>query len=181
MGFATEDLKQYMVAGTTTGTDRYVNSGVLPTKQFDFPGGNVVVGGKGVHEILLARPGVQISQLILEADSVHAPYHTHLAAEVAVVNDGAYHDADLEGNVVQLYPTGTVVGYAPWSTHRPHSTDGAKITYVAFGGLIEAKDVEPHLRKILEMGCPVNAFEWAMLSLVPDRAERHSLLDRIFQ
>ena len=65
------------------------------------------------------------------------------------------------------------------STHRPLSSDGAKILYIPFDGIVFGKNPEDLARKMVKVGTATEALEYALQWMVPDVSKRRELLDAI--
>ena len=80
---------------------------------------------------------------------------------------------------IESYPAGRVVFYSQGSTHRPLSTDGAKILYIPFDGILFGKDPEDLARKMVKVGTAAEALEYALHWMVPDAGRRREIQDAL--
>src|SRR3989344_1127708 len=93
----------------TTGNDNYLNSGVrmsqvLNPSQLDFR-----TLASGFNEWTTASPRVTLTQLNMPKDCLNLGPHCHPGGELAVVTDGCYFDARIDGSKMWEYPKGSVV------------------------------------------------------------------------
>ncbi len=167
-----------------TGTERFVNSGVLPLKKIEYPGLELYTGGTGLHEFMHPGPRIYVSRLVMNRGCSLGP-HFHPGTELAFLADGSYHDADMDGNMIKEYREGDWVWYNKWSSHRPLTNGGARIAYIEYNGIIIANnpaDVRGLMEKAKKAGIQKeeDALEYALGWIFPNLSERQKILDEVF-
>ncbi|MDO8555939.1 MAG: hypothetical protein Q7R96_02075, partial [Nanoarchaeota archaeon] len=125
--------------------------------------------------------------LNMPKDCLNLGPHCHPGGELAIVTDGCYFDAHIDGSKIWEYPKGSVVFYKQWSTHRPLSDQGAQITYFTFDGLIIPNRgvMSPEvprkvLEKMSELKAPKDAVDYALEWMIQSADERERLLAALF-
>ena len=164
-----------------TGTDKFVNSGVglsreLDPSKIDFDG-----IGEDFQDFFRQGPRIVPTMLAMPSNCLEQGPHCHPGGEFSYVVEGEYCDADMDGGVIETYPAGRVVFYSKGSTHRPLSSDGAKILYIPFGGIVFGKDPEDLARKMVKVGTAAEAVEYALQWMVPDASVCRELLDSVLE
>ena len=160
-----------------TGTEKFWNSGVglrrsLDTTKLDFD-----AAGEGVAGYFLLGAKFMPTHLSMPANCLTQDPHCHPGGEFAYVTRGEYFDADMEGNPIQTYTTGTTIFYNNFSTHRPLSREGADIIYIAFDGIVFGKSPEDLAGRMTKIGTTEEAVEYALTWMISDKEERQRLMD----
>ena len=166
---------------TAAGEYRFFNSGVGLRQELDKAKLVFEAAGEGVGDFFKQGPKFNPTHLNLPANCLSQGPHGHPGGEFSYVIDGGYFDADMEGRVIREYPTGSVVFYAQWSTHRPLSRDGADILYLPFDGIVFGKDAADLAKKMFKIGTKEEALEYALMWMIPDAAERQRLMGELTQ
>ena len=164
-----------------TGSDKFVNSGVglsreLDPSKIDFDG-----IGEDFQDFFRQGPRIVPTMLAMPSNCLEQGPHCHPGGEFSYVVEGEYFDADMDGGVIETYPAGRVVFYSKGSTHRPLSSDGAKILYIPFDGIVFGKDPEDLARKMVKVGTAAEAVEYALQWMVPDPGKRRELQDALMK
>lgn len=162
-----------------TGTDDFVNSGVgldrvLDPSKIDFDA--ITDGFQNFFE---QGPRIMPTMLAMPPQCLDQSPHCHPGGEFSYVVDGEYFDGDMDGGVIESYPAGRVIFYSKGSTHRPLSSDGARILYIPFDGIVFGKDPADLARKMVKVGTATEALEYALQWMVPDVVKRRRILDSV--
>ncbi|RME56989.1 MAG: cupin domain-containing protein [Deltaproteobacteria bacterium] len=167
---------------TIDGTPKFINSGVGLRSVLDRTRLSFETAFDAGERTDFFRQGDRLNptHLVMPPNCLSQGPHFHPGGEFSYVVSGEYFDADMEGNVLRVYPAGTTVFYARGSSHRPLSQEGAEILYIPFDGIVFGKDPEDLLRRMVRLATPEEAIEYALLWMVPDPKRRQALLDTLF-
>ena len=170
-----------LVDRVIVGRPKYVNSGVglrreldRGTLDFEF---SYNLGGDSAPDYFRQGQRFNPTHLNMPANCLDQGPHGHPGGEFSYVIEGEYFDGDMEGKVVRVYPAGSTVFYRQGSSHRPLSRDGANILYIPFDGIVFGKSAEDLARKMVKIGTAEEAVEYALMWMIPDKAERQRLMD----
>ncbi len=164
-----------------TGTERYVNSGVISRKEKTFQGAKVLLGVHGFREF--TEPGDFGYDAILTLDPNYTnPPHIHPGGELAVILNGMYFDGNNNGDPLHEYPEGTTVWYNKFSIHRPMTgVEGVRLYYVSFNGFVEKTPLIELLKKAKQLKAPEDAMDNMLRWAAPDDPRlRQALMDELF-
>ena len=174
-----------------TGTDDYVNSGVVTSKELDWGTLDFQVVAHGFNDSLSISPKITATRLHMPARCDNLGPHVHPGGELAYVVNGSYYDAAMDGNVLERYDPGSTVFYNKWSTHRPLSEEGAELFYLTFDGIIIPNHGVMHddagikiATKMAELNTPEDAVEYGLQFLFPNERKRtaiRELMDELFK
>ena len=174
-GTETSDGSTALIAGEPKSEPKFINSGVglgkeLKDDELDFD-----TVGEGFSDFFQQGPRINPTLLNMPPDCLTQGPHCHPGGEFSYVVGGEYFDADMDGGVIESYPAGSLVFYSRGSSHRPLSREGARILYIPFDGIVFGKDPEDLARKMVKVGTPAEAIEYALRWMVPDDARRREL------
>ncbi len=129
----------------------------------------------------LFRPDEKFNPALLRMprNYINQKPHCHKGGEFAYVIDGEYFDADMEGSPLVVYPSGSIVFYPRFSTHRPESREGALLFYIPFDGITFGENPEDLARKMVRLGTTEEALEFALMWMVPSEVERQRIMDSL--
>ncbi len=164
-----------------TRTEKFVNSGVGLARELDPSKLDFDAITDGFENFFHQGPRIMPTMLAMPSNCLDQGPHCHPGGEFSYVVDGEYFDADMEGGVIETYPAGRVVFYSKGSTHRPLSSEGAKILYIPFDGIVFGKDPEDLARKMVKVGTTFEALEYALQWMVSDATRRRELLDSVLR
>jgi len=161
---------------------RYLNSGrwmgsIADTSKLAFD--SILEARENPEDFLKQGRRFNPTWLNMPANCLSMGPHCHPGGEFAYVVTGQYFDADMSGNRIRTYGEGSIVFYTKGSTHRPLSEVGAEIFYIPFDGIVFGKDPNELARKMQKVGTSVEALEYALHWMVPDKAERQRLMDEL--
>jgi len=162
-----------------TGAENFVNSGVGLARELDPSKIDFDTFGENSQDFFRQGPRIMPTMLAMPPNCLVQGPHCHPGGEFSYVVEGEYFDADMDGAVIESYPAGRVVFYSQGSTHRPLSTDGAKILYIPFDGILFGKDPEDLARKMVKVGTAAEALEYALQWMVPDAGRRREIQDAL--
>ena len=160
-----------------TRTENFINSGVGLARDLDASKIDFDTLGDDFQDFFRQGPRIMPTMLNMPAKCLEQGPHCHPGGEFSYVVDGEYFDADMDGGVIESYPAGRVVFYSKGSTHRPLSSDGAKILYIPFDGILFGKNPEDLTRKMVKVGTAAEALEYALQWMVSDADKRREILD----
>ena len=161
------------------GLCKYVNSGIGLYRELSREKLDYQMAGEGVSEFLKQGRKFDVRKLNMPANCLDQGPHCHPGGEFAYVNEGEYYDADMAGFPLRTYPRHSFVFYNKGSTHRPLSDEGSEILYMPFDGIVFGKDAEELARKMVKIGTPEEALEYALMWMVPDKNYRQQLMDSL--
>ncbi len=147
----------------------FFNSGVLESSHVSRDKIDFTDIGKGLGDVIKQGPRANHTFLNMSPGSLQLPPHCHPGGEIATVLEGEYFDADISGNRIHSYGPGSIVIYGAFSTHRPLSETGARISYTTLDGIlfpgksmeIQSDDPINLLRKMESAGAPQGALNYA--------------------
>jgi len=174
-GTERRDGETCLIASELGGEPVFINSGLGLGRELDDDKLDFDAVGEGFEEFFGQGPRLKPTLLTMPAGCVDQGPHCHPGGEFSYVVRGEYFDADMGGGVIETYPAGSVVFYARGSSHRPLSSDGAKILYIPFDGILFGRNAEDLARKMVKVGTAAEAVEYALQWMVPDRGHRRVL------
>ena len=171
-----------LIDRTLAGVPKFINSGVGLRKLLDRTRLSFETAFDPGEENDFFRQGRRFNptHLVMPPNCLDQGPHFHPGGEFSYVVSGEYFDADLEGNVLRVYPAGTTIFYAKGSSHRPLSREGAEILYIPFDGIVFGADPRDLARRMVKLGTAQEAIEYALLWMLPDPERRNTLLDTLF-
>lgn len=164
-----------------TGTDKFINSGVIRRKEMSFEGGKVLLGTHGFREF--SRSGDKGYDALLTLNPHYdQPPHLHPGGELAVVLKGMYFDGNMEGEEIEEYGEGATIWYNQFSTHRPLTgSESAHIYYVSFAGIIMKDSPRELIKKAKEIKAPEDALDHMLEWMITNPKERRLLMEEILE
>lgn len=164
-------------------SERYINSGVLILKPVPTPGFDLQMGGAGMGACLHPGPKLYVANLTIHPDSPDNEPHIHPSNELAFIQEGSYFDARMDGKPIQEYKTNSWVWYNQWSSHRPLSIEGAKISYIAFDGIVMGENPQQLIERAVKKGIKdhPDALEFALGWLFPNPTDKQRILDEVLR
>ncbi len=174
-GTEVRDGETSLIASELRGEPKFINSGVGLGKELDPETLDFDAVGEGFEGFFRQGPRIAPTLLTMPPGCLQQGPHCHPGGEFSYVVRGEYFDADMEGAVIETYPAGSVVFYAKGSSHRPLSSDGAKILYIPFDGLVFGRSVEELSRKMIKIGTAEEAVEYALRWMEPNPGRRKAL------
>ena len=139
-----------------TGTEYYLNSGVLDRDDFisDFDKFNTLtVTDKTLGSLIQKGARELISRLEIIDTTILKP-HLHRGGELAFVLSGSYSDINEGGDKLADYSESDVVLYTRGSVHIPMAEKPALIIYRAFDGIYFGAELSDLLSEMQRRGLP---------------------------
>ncbi|MBS3152589.1 hypothetical protein J4230_04225 [Candidatus Woesearchaeota archaeon] len=161
------------------GSSKFINSGVSLKRKLDESILDFDSTSNNIYDYFSFGSRFRPTRLNMPRNYLGGKPHFHPGGELAYVYDGAYFDADMEGNPIRVYLKGSVIFYPRGSTHRHLSRNGAELLYIPFNGTIFGDNAEDLVNKMVRFSTPQEALEYALLWMVPDNDARLRLMDKL--